>query len=291
MCQSSATGRTFSGMARDLEQPSRRRALAAGSLDPEPGVPGARPVAGGVERHGSERPLQPRSGRRASNPRPRAWEARALPTELRPRGRGDSSAGLRVDRGLRSTLRERVKALRSPVAIAVIVAVVALMGLLAYGLSQSKPDRGIDQALARGERKAAPSFDLPMLTGTGRASLTGYRGKVVVLNFWASWCEPCRTESPLLERWHRRMAGRGGTVLGVDVLDVASDARAFARKYGLSYPMARDGDGNVLGPWGGAGYPETFGIDRRGRIAATQRGRVDDAFMRARVAPLLRERS
>jgi cytochrome c biogenesis protein CcmG/thiol:disulfide interchange protein DsbE len=184
-----------------------------------------------------------------------------------------------------------VKALRSPVAIAVIVAVVALMGLLAYGLSQNEPDRGIDQALARGERKPAPAFDLPRLNGAGHASLADYRGRVVVLNFWASWCEPCRTESPLLERWHRRIVNRGGTVLGVDVLDVASDARGFAARYGLSYPLARDGDGNVLGPWGVVAYPETFVIDRRGRIAATRRGPVDEAFMRARVLPLLRERS
>src|SRR3954452_23323635 len=184
-----------------------------------------------------------------------------------------------------------MRRLLAPVPLAVITVVVALVALLAYGLASKSPDATIDQTLARGERQTAPALTLPRLSGGEKTSLTSYRGKVVVLNFWASWCEPCRTESPLLERWHRRMAGRGGTVLGVDVLDVASDARAFARKYGLSYPMARDGDGNVLGPWGVAGYPETFVIDRRGRIAATQRGPVDDAFMRARVAPLLRERS
>jgi cytochrome c biogenesis protein CcmG/thiol:disulfide interchange protein DsbE len=184
-----------------------------------------------------------------------------------------------------------VKSLRSPLAITVIVAVVGLLALLGYGLSQNEPDRGIDKALARGERKPAPAFDLPRLTDGGRASLAGYRGKVVVLNFWASWCEPCRIESPLLERWHRRIARRGGTVLGVDVLDVASDARAFARQYGLSYPLVRDGDGKVLGSWGVVAYPETFVVDRRGRIAASRRGPVDDAFMREHVSPLLRERS
>ena len=77
----------------------------------------------------------------------------------------------------------------------------------------------------RGERPAAPALRCRRSTGSGRGSLADYRGKVVVLNFWASWCEPCRTESPLLERWHRRLAARGGTVLGVDVLDVSSDAR------------------------------------------------------------------
>ena len=114
---------------------------------------------------------------------------------------------------------------------------------------------------------------------------------MVVLNFWASWCEPCRTESPLLERWHKRLVGRGGTVLGVDVLDVASDARDFARQYRLSYPLVRDGDGAVLGAWGVVAYPETFVVDRRGRIAASRRGPVDEAFMRKHVSPLLRERS
>jgi cytochrome c biogenesis protein CcmG/thiol:disulfide interchange protein DsbE len=184
-----------------------------------------------------------------------------------------------------------VRTLRSPVAIVAIVAVAALLGLLAYGLSQNQPDRGIERALANGERKPAPAFDLPRLDGAGRARLAGYRGKVVVLNFWASWCEPCRVESPLLERWHKRLARRGGTVLGVDVLDVASDARDFARQYKLSYPLARDGDGKVLSGWGVLAYPETFVIDRHGRIAASRRGPVDEAFMRQRVAPLLKERS
>jgi cytochrome c biogenesis protein CcmG/thiol:disulfide interchange protein DsbE len=113
----------------------------------------------------------------------------------------------------------------------------------------------------------------------------------VVLNFWASWCEPCRRESPLLERWHRRLVERGGTVLGVDVLDVSADARAFARRYGLSYPMLRDKDGDALGRFGVVAYPETFAIDRRGRIAAVQRGPVDDAWMRRHVEPLLEERA
>jgi cytochrome c biogenesis protein CcmG/thiol:disulfide interchange protein DsbE len=72
---------------------------------------------------------------------------------------------------------------------------------------------------------------------------------------------------------------------------VASDARAFGRHYGLSYPLVRDGDGKVLGSWGVVAYPETFVVDRRGRIAASRRGPVDDAFMREHVAPLLRERS
>ena len=76
-------------------------------------------------------------------------------------------------------------------------------------------------------------------------------------------------------------------MLGVDVLDVADDAREFVREYDLGYPMLRDGEGEVLGEYGVIAYPETFVIDRRGRIVASRRGPVDEAFMRREVAPLL----
>jgi len=123
------------------------------------------------------------------------------------------------------------------------------------------------------------------------AALADYRGKVVVLNFWASWCGPCKVESPLLQRWHERLVKRGGLVLGVDVQDISDDARAFVDEYGLTYPMLRDGPGDLRDDFGILGLPESFVIDRRGRIAAVVRGVVDDAFMRERVAPLLRERT
>ncbi len=179
----------------------------------------------------------------------------------------------------------------SPIPIAVILGVAALVGLLAYGLSANEPDREIERAIAQGERKPAPKVELPRLSGEGHGSLADYRGKVVVLNFWASWCEPCRTESPLLERWHKRLAARNGTVLGVDVLDVSSDARAFAREYGLSYPMLRDKDGDTLDDFGVIAYPETFVIDRQGRIAALRRGPVTKAWLDEQLEPLLKERA
>jgi cytochrome c biogenesis protein CcmG/thiol:disulfide interchange protein DsbE len=182
-----------------------------------------------------------------------------------------------------------MRRLLSPLPIAVICGVVALVAVLGYGLASNEPDVGIDEALAKGERPPAPELRLPRLEGGGSASLADYRGRVVVVNYWASWCKPCRDESPLLERWHRRMVRRGGTVLGVDVLDVTSDAREFIRRYRLSYPMLRDKDGGSQGDFGVVGYPETVAIDRRGRIAALRRGPVDEAWLRERVAPLLRE--
>jgi cytochrome c biogenesis protein CcmG, thiol:disulfide interchange protein DsbE len=181
-----------------------------------------------------------------------------------------------------------VKRLLAPLPIAVICALVALIALLGYGLSTNHPDDSLDAAIARGERPTAPRLALPRLDG-GRTSLAAHRGKVVVLNYWASWCDPCRSESPLLERWHKRIAGKGGTVLGVDLLDVDTDARDFIRKYRLTYPMLRDRNGSTQGDFGVAGYPETFVIDKRGRVVALKRGPVDEAWLRANVSPLLEE--
>ena len=177
-----------------------------------------------------------------------------------------------------------MRRLLAPLPIAVIGVVVALLALLAYGLASNEPEGDI-----AGE--PAPELVLPRLSGQGEASLEDYRGQVVVLNFWASWCEPCREESPLLQRWHERLEKRGATVLGVDALDEIGHARAFIDEYGLTYPMLRDGDGSSREPFGILGFPETFVIDRDGRIAAVKRGPVDDAFMREQVTPLLRERS
>ena len=181
--------------------------------------------------------------------------------------------------------------LLAPIPIAVLCAVVALVALLGYGLASNEPNRSVDLAVQAGQREPAPEIDLPKLGGAGRASLADYRGRVVVLNYWASWCDPCRAESPLLERWHRKLVRSGATVLGVDVQDVAGDALAFAAKYGLTYPMLRDGPGDTRDELGILGLPETFVIDRKGRIAAVQRGPVDDEFMREKVTPILEERS
>lgn len=173
--------------------------------------------------------------------------------------------------------------------VLVLVGVAALIGLLVYGVVSESPDSSIDDAVQRGEREPAPDIELPPLAGGPERSLEDWRGKVVVLNYWASWCEPCKKESPLLERWHRKLSKRDGTVLGIDVLDVTSDAEDFIENYGLTYPQLRDEDGSSQEEFGVIAYPETFVIDREGRIVATRRGPVDNEFMRTRVLPLLRE--
>src|SRR5215210_615674 len=108
----------------------------------------------------------------------------------------------------------------SPVPIAVICVLAALVALLAYGIAQNSPDRGVDSSLARGERPPAPGLTLPELGGDERKiSLADYGGRVVVLNFWASWCAPCEAEAPALEAVQRRLRRNGGTVLGVTYKD------------------------------------------------------------------------
>jgi cytochrome c biogenesis protein CcmG/thiol:disulfide interchange protein DsbE len=175
----------------------------------------------------------------------------------------------------------------SPLPIAVGIAVIALVALLVYGVNSSGPSRTLDDDLARGERPVAPALELTSLHTGQRASLAQYRGKVVLLNVWASWCPPCRAESPLLQRWHERMQSRGGTVLGVDTLDIKGDALGFINKYKLTYPQLNDRDGTSIKKLGTAQYPESFVIDKQGRITALQRGAVDDAWMRDHVLPLL----
>jgi cytochrome c biogenesis protein CcmG/thiol:disulfide interchange protein DsbE len=170
----------------------------------------------------------------------------------------------------------------SAVVVLVVAGVAGLIGLLAYGVASQDPKKSVNG-------DAAPEFSLPPLGGGPERSLDDWRGQVVVLNYWASWCEPCRDESPLLERWHKKISKQNATVLGVDVLDVTSDAHDFIDKYELTYPQLRDKDGSTQDDLGIVAYPETFVIDRGGRIAASRRGPVDDEFLRDTVTPLLRE--
>jgi cytochrome c biogenesis protein CcmG/thiol:disulfide interchange protein DsbE len=159
--------------------------------------------------------------------------------------------------------------------------------LLALGLAANHPTRTLDQAIAKGRRAPAPNLDLPALTSARKYTLTAFRGRVVVLNVWASWCEPCRGEAPVLERWYRRISALGGSVIGVDTFDATSDATSFVRQLHLTYPMLRDPGGVVKNSFGVTGFPESFVIDSSGRVAAIARGPVSDSFMRSAVLPLL----
>ena len=161
-----------------------------------------------------------------------------------------------------------------------VLAVLAVVGLLAFGLL-SKGSTGV----ALGE--AAPSEPLPRLEGSGTESLADYRGRWVLVNFWASWCVPCRTEAPELEEFQRRHRGPRFTVLGIDSRDLTGDGKDFVERYGLTYPQLRDGDGDAAHKFGTTGVPENFLIDPRGKVRLLVRGPVDAEYLDRYVAPLL----
>ena len=114
--------------------------------------------------------------------------------------------------------------------------------------------------------KQAPQFALARVDGGGRLALADLRGRAVLINFWASDCIPCGKEAGALEAIYRRYRPHGLVVLGVDTEDFSSDAWRFMQRHHVTYPNVRDGDGTVSARYAVLGTPETFVLDRRGRL-------------------------
>ena len=119
--------------------------------------------------------------------------------------------------------------------------------------------------------KPAPAFSLQRLSGNGDLSLRSLRGKTVVLNFFASWCDPCKREAPVLERLWRDDRTQGLVVLGVDANDSRGDARKFLRVHGVTYPVVFDHNGRVAAKgYAVANLPVTYVLNPQGRIVGGQ---------------------
>jgi cytochrome c biogenesis protein CcmG/thiol:disulfide interchange protein DsbE len=152
--------------------------------------------------------------------------------------------------------------------------VLCLLALLVWRVVK-KSEGGAAAALRRGDHPTAPNFTLSRLDREGKLELASLRGKVVVLNFWASWCIPCKKEAPLLDEASRRWAKRGVVVVGVDANDFSGDAKRFMRRYAVSYPVVHDGQGAWIDDYGLTGFPETFFVRADGRLSSWVQGQLD----------------
>jgi cytochrome c biogenesis protein CcmG, thiol:disulfide interchange protein DsbE len=172
-------------------------------------------------------------------------------------------------------------------------AAVALIALLAFGVTGQGASTSIDSALAHGVRPAVPDANvaLPKLGSSGSESVKDLRGKVVVLNVFASWCDPCKAEALILERAQRQLASANGTVLGVTYLDNSSDSEQFVHQQHINYPVVRDVSDSFVRSFGTTGVPETFVIDRQGRIVAIRRYQLTGDWLRQTLSHVLSERA
>ncbi len=139
-----------------------------------------------------------------------------------------------------------------------------MVGLFARGLINN--DTTIYAQMLDGANPKAPDFTAPLLNGKGDASLASEKGHVVVLNFWASWCDGCQDEAPLLNNVLATYGHRGVRVIGVDTNDFTGQARDFARTYHQRYTLVHD-TGSIAQRWGyGSGLPVTYVIDQHGVV-------------------------
>jgi cytochrome c biogenesis protein CcmG/thiol:disulfide interchange protein DsbE len=164
---------------------------------------------------------------------------------------------------------------------AVVAAVVAVVALLATGL-------GKDAAVAASPLvgRAAPDFTLAQLDGPD-LSLSKLRGQVVVVNFWASWCTECHTEQSALDQTWQRFRDSGVVVVGVNFEDTTSDARDYVHTDGVSYPIVEDTDSRTALAYGLRGIPETFIVDKSGRIVDRVIGPVDAGALAGQINSVL----
>ena len=166
--------------------------------------------------------------------------------------------------------------------------VTLLFILLAWSLLTDEGGTLAAQA-NRGDRPAAPDFTLERLNDEGELRLSSLAGKAVVLNFWASWCIPCKDEAPFLEEIWRDNRRRDLVVVGLDSKDFRADALRFAKRFSLTFPLVYDGPGDEASSFGVTGFPETFVLDRKGKVVAAFKGAVDGEDTRPELLEAIEE--
>lgn len=169
----------------------------------------------------------------------------------------------------------RPRARRRVVTLLGALVALGLLGLLAYGLVGRL-------GLAAGPGgKAAPDFQLALYGSGGQTwRLADQRGKGVVVNFWASWCVPCRAEMPALQKLYSESHARGVEFIGVGVQDTEADALAFLSEMGVTFPTGLDADGSILQSYSVLGLPSTYFVNKRGQIVREWVGLITEERLR-----------
>ena len=168
------------------------------------------------------------------------------------------------------------------------MAVLAVIALLGFGVV-TKGERALEQG------ETVPATELELLAPDDSseagetASIEDYRGQWVLLNIWASWCGPCKDESPDLVDFQDEHGSADFTILGVQTQDGTIDGLEFVEDFGLNYPSIRDGSGDYADELGAAGVPETILVDPEGKVAYYRPGPVDAEILRSAILPLIRE--
>ena len=160
---------------------------------------------------------------------------------------------------------------KSALAIFALV-VVGFLGVLVWGMLNKGPITGLSGITM--VNRPAPGFTLTTFEGT-TISLKDLRGKPVVINFWASWCPPCRIEAPLIERTWRTYKNRDLVFLGVNIQDRKEDALNYIREFSITYPNGPDPTGEISIDYGVSGLPVTFFVSRRGKVIRRWVGAID----------------
>jgi cytochrome c biogenesis protein CcmG/thiol:disulfide interchange protein DsbE len=190
---------------------------------------------------------------------------------------------------------------RWPLRLAAVSIVVALVGLLGWATLSAGRGSSLVSRIAAGEAPPAPGFALEVLwpraetwpsaargsLADRRLDLRELRGRPVVVNFWASWCIPCRDEAPILNAAARAHAGEV-VFLGVNVQDLKADALAFSREFDTPYVSVRDRSNRTYEDYGLTGVPETYYLDDRGRIVAHTPGAISRASLDEGIAQAIR---
>jgi cytochrome c biogenesis protein CcmG, thiol:disulfide interchange protein DsbE len=167
----------------------------------------------------------------------------------------------------------------------VVAAVAVIVTLLATGLGR---DPSVIASPLVG--RAAPNFTLPQLDGPA-VTLARLRGQIVVINFWASWCTECRAEQTALDRTWQQFRDSGVVVIGVNFEDTASDARNYVRTADVTYPVVEDAGSRTALAYGLRGMPETFVLNRSGRIVNHVIGPVGAAQLTSEINSMLDARA